>query len=53
MVGRFVNVVMSGGKKNTAETIVYGAFEIIESKTRNDPLRCSVAHSRTCGRASR
>jgi small subunit ribosomal protein S7 len=38
MVGRFVNVVMSGGKKNTAESIVYGAFEIIESKTRNDPL---------------
>jgi small subunit ribosomal protein S7 len=38
MVGRFVNVVMSHGKKNTAETIVYGAFEIIESKTRNDPL---------------
>src|ERR1700741_346148 len=38
MVGRFVNVGISHGKKNTAETIVYGAFEIIESKTRNDPL---------------
>ena len=38
MVGRFINVVMSHGKKNTAEHIVYGAFDIIESKTRNDPL---------------
>jgi small subunit ribosomal protein S7 len=38
MVGRFINVVMSHGKKSTAEQIVYGAFDIIESKTRNDPL---------------
>jgi small subunit ribosomal protein S7 len=38
MVGRFISVVMSHGKKSTAERIVYGAFDIIESKTRNDPL---------------
>ena len=38
MVGRFVNVLMVGGKKSTAEHIVYGAFKVIESKTRNDPL---------------
>jgi small subunit ribosomal protein S7 len=38
MVGRFTNVVMSHGKKSTAERIVYGAFEVIEKKTRNDPL---------------
>ena len=38
MVGRFTNVIMSHGKKSTAERIVYGAFDIIESKTRNDPL---------------
>jgi small subunit ribosomal protein S7 len=38
MVGRFINVVMSHGKKSTAERIVYGAFDVIESKTRNDPL---------------
>ena len=38
MVGRFINVVMRDGKKSTAEHIVYGAFDIIESKTRNDPL---------------
>ena len=38
MVGRFTNVIMKDGKKSTAEHIVYGAFEIIENKTKNDPL---------------
>ncbi len=38
MVGRFTNIIMSDGKKNVAERIVYGAFQVIESKTRNDPL---------------
>jgi len=38
MVGRFTNIIMFGGKKSTAERIVYGAFEVIERKTRNDPL---------------
>jgi small subunit ribosomal protein S7 len=38
MVGRFTNVIMRDGKKSTAERIVYGAFGVIESKTRNDPL---------------
>ncbi len=38
VVGRFVNVIMRDGKKSTAEHIVYGAFEIIENKTKNDPL---------------
>ena len=38
MVGRFTNVIMRDGKKSIAEHIVYGAFEVIEKKTRNDPL---------------
>ncbi len=38
MVGRFMNVIMHDGKKSTAEGIVYGAFDIIESKMRSDPL---------------
>ena len=38
MVGRFINVLMLDGKKSTAERILYGSFDIIESKTRNDPL---------------
>jgi small subunit ribosomal protein S7 len=37
-VGRFVNVLMIDGKKSTAESIIYGAFEEIESKMRGDPL---------------
>jgi len=38
MVGRFTNIIMRDGKKSTAEQILYGAFDLIESKTRNDPL---------------
>jgi small subunit ribosomal protein S7 len=38
MVRRFMNIIMSDGKKSTAEHILYGAFNEIESKTRNDPL---------------
>ncbi len=37
-VAKFCNVLMYDGKKSTAERILYGSFEIIESKTRNDPL---------------
>jgi len=38
VVGRFINVLMRDGKKSTAEKIVYGAFDDIESKMRSDPL---------------
>jgi len=38
MVTRFMNIIMNDGKKSTAEGILYGAFEVIESKTRNEPL---------------
>ena len=34
-----MNKVMLDGKKSTAEKIVYGAFEIINKKTNNDPLK--------------
>jgi len=37
-VGRFINVLMQDGKKSTAESILYGAFEEIENKMRSDPL---------------
>jgi len=33
-----MNSVMYEGKKSTAEKIVYGAFDIIEAKTKQDPL---------------
>ena len=38
LVGRFMTVVMRDGKKSVAERIIYGAFDIIENKTKNDPL---------------
>ena len=38
LVAKFVNAMMKGGKKSTAERIIYGAFDIIEEKTGEDPL---------------
>ena len=39
VVGKFINMLMSGGKKSTAEQICFGAFEVIQEKTGNDPLK--------------
>src|SRR5665213_3239611 len=38
VVTKFMNSVMSHGKKSVAEQIVYGAFDIIQTKTKQDPL---------------
>ena len=38
IVTKFMNSVMYEGKKSTAERIVYGAFDIIETKTKSEPL---------------
>lgn len=37
-VAKFMNLVMEDGKKSIAETIVYEAFDIIQSRTGMDPL---------------
>lgn len=37
-VAKLINIVMERGKKATAETIVYGAFDIIKEKTGKEPL---------------
>lgn len=37
-VAKFVNVIMESGKKSVAERLVYGAFEIIASKSKTDPV---------------
>jgi small subunit ribosomal protein S7 len=39
LVTKFVNDVMRDGKKSTAERIVYGAFDIVQSKINDEPLR--------------
>jgi small subunit ribosomal protein S7 len=38
VVTKFMNSIMYAGKKSVAESIVYGAFEIIEGKTKQSPL---------------
>ena len=37
-VAKFMNVIMTGGKKSIAEQIVYGALEQIQKRTSKDPL---------------
>ena len=39
LVAKFMNDVMRDGKKSTAERIVYGAFDIVQSKVNDDPLK--------------
>ncbi len=38
VVAKFMNCIMESGKKSVAENIVYGAFDIIQSKVKTDPL---------------
>jgi small subunit ribosomal protein S7 len=38
VVSKFMNSIMYAGKKSVAETIVYGAFDMIEGKTKQNPL---------------
>ncbi|MFN3428037.1 MAG: 30S ribosomal protein S7 [Candidatus Thermochlorobacter sp.] len=38
MVGRLVNCIMQGGKKNTARRIVYDAFDVIARKTQEEGI---------------
>jgi small subunit ribosomal protein S7 len=43
VVTKFMNAIMYEGKKSVAETIVYGAFDAIESKAKSSPIE--VFHS--------
>jgi small subunit ribosomal protein S7 len=38
IVAKFMNSLMYDGKKSAAEGIVYGAFDTIQSKTKQDPI---------------
>ena len=38
LVSRFINSLLKKGKKHTARGILYGAFDLIEEKTKNKPL---------------
>jgi len=37
-VEKFINYIMERGKKNVARTIVYGAFDILKEKLKEDPI---------------
>ena len=39
VVAKFTNSLMLDGKKSAAEKIIYGAFDIIEKKSGQDPLK--------------
>jgi small subunit ribosomal protein S7 len=39
LVSKFINTVMSDGKKSTAERILYKSFDIIKERTGDDPLK--------------
>ena len=38
VVSKFMNSIMYDGKKSAAEAIVYGALDVIEGKTKQNPL---------------
>jgi small subunit ribosomal protein S7 len=38
LVAKFTNCLMLGGKKSVAEGILYGAFDVIQSRHKEDPL---------------
>jgi len=38
VVTKFMNAVMHAGKKSVAETIVYGALDQVQSKTKQEPV---------------
>ncbi|MDO8743184.1 MAG: 30S ribosomal protein S7 [Candidatus Azambacteria bacterium] len=38
LVGKFINYIMSHGKKSVAQKVVYKCFDIIKAKTKGDPM---------------
>src|SRR5215472_13928063 len=39
LISKFVNCMMYGGKKSTAQSILYKALTIVEKKTSDDPIK--------------
>jgi small subunit ribosomal protein S7 len=39
LVTRFINSVLKAGKKTTAEQIFYGALDLIQKRTQDDPVK--------------
>ncbi len=39
LVAKFINCIMHNGKKNVSESILYDAFDVIEKKSNESPLK--------------
>ena len=39
LVTKFINSMMSGGKRSTSQHIMYGALNVVQTKTQEDPLK--------------
>ena len=39
VVAKFINNLMRQGKKSTGEKIIYGAFDVVENRLKDDPLK--------------
>jgi small subunit ribosomal protein S7 len=39
LVTKFINSMMSGGKRSTSQHIMYDAFNVVQAKTQEDPLK--------------
>jgi len=39
VVAKFINNLMRQGKKSTGEKIIYGAFDLVENRLKDDPLK--------------
>jgi small subunit ribosomal protein S7 len=39
LIAKFISSLLKEGKKNTAEKIVYGSLDMIQAKTKEDPLK--------------
>jgi small subunit ribosomal protein S7 len=39
LVTKFINSMMYGGKRSTAQAIVYDAFNVVQAKSQEDPLK--------------
>ncbi len=39
LLGKFINILMTRGKKSTAQGVCYGALDLVQSKSGGDPLK--------------
>ena len=39
LVAKFINAIMTGGKKSTAERILYGTLDVLQEKKNDDPVK--------------